>query len=74
MWMNEGLAIPSCNHPGGFDVSFADGHIEFLSETIDPRVYAQLMTSNSKKSTLIWDVGSGLQKDSELPQPSDDDY
>jgi prepilin-type N-terminal cleavage/methylation domain-containing protein len=64
----------SSNHPAGVNVSYCDSHVDFLSETVDPRVYAQLMTSNMKRSTLQWDIGSGLQPDRTLPQPSDDEY
>ena len=35
------------------NVAFAGGQVEFLRENIEPLVYAQLMTSNSKKSKLI---------------------
>jgi prepilin-type N-terminal cleavage/methylation domain-containing protein len=67
---NETLGYPSSNHAAGVNVSYADSHIEFLGEEVDPRVYAQIMTSNLKRSTLVWD---GVP-DSKLPQPSDDQY
>jgi prepilin-type N-terminal cleavage/methylation domain-containing protein len=67
---NESRAYPSSNHAAGVNVSYCDSHIEFLSETIDPKVYAQLMTSNAKRSSLVWD---GL-RDVELSQPSDDQF
>jgi prepilin-type N-terminal cleavage/methylation domain-containing protein/prepilin-type processing-associated H-X9-DG protein len=67
---NESIGYPSSNHTSGVNVSFCDSHVEFLSENIDPRIYAQLMTSNAKKSTLVWDN----TKDSALPQPADDQY
>lgn len=45
----DGLgSMPSSNHPGGVVVTFCDGHTEFLKEAINPRVYAQLVSSDSK--------------------------
>ena len=41
---------PSSNHPGGCNVVFADAHTAFLQESIQPKVYCQLMTSNSAAS------------------------
>jgi hypothetical protein len=38
---------------------------------MDPTIYAQLMTSNSKKSDL---VGPGNVPDRKLQPPSDDSY
>jgi prepilin-type N-terminal cleavage/methylation domain-containing protein/prepilin-type processing-associated H-X9-DG protein len=40
--------FPSSAHPGGTNVVFADGHTYFLQESVQPNVYCQLMTSNSK--------------------------
>lgn len=40
--------VPSSNHPGGVIVTFADGHTIFLRDSIQPHVYAQLLTSDSK--------------------------
>ena len=42
-------ARPSSQHPTGFCVVFCDAHTKFVSETMDIRVYAQVMTSNGKK-------------------------
>jgi prepilin-type processing-associated H-X9-DG protein len=66
----EKYGYPSSNHTSGVNVSFCDGHVEFLAETIDPQIYAQLMTSNAKRSTLVWNN----TKDSALPPPPDDKY
>jgi len=65
----ESYGYPASNHPGGVNVAFCDGHIIFLRESIDPRVYAQLMTSNRNKSKF-YDVGTGLP-DRKALQPSD---
>ena len=39
-------AIPGPNsyHPGGVNAVFADGHVEFLSDTMDEGVYAMMLT------------------------------
>jgi prepilin-type N-terminal cleavage/methylation domain-containing protein len=42
-------ARPLSMHPGGFMLTFCDGRIKFVSESIDYSVYARLMTSNGKK-------------------------
>lgn len=66
----ESYGYPSSSHPGGVNVAFCDGHLVLIAESIEPKVYAQLMTSNHKRSRLI--VG-GIA-DRKLPQPSDDQY
>ena len=65
---NDGF--PASNHPGGVNVAFVGGVVRFLSEQVDLRVYAQLMTSNRRKSDLIV---AGVH-DSELPIVTRDDY
>jgi len=51
--------FPSSNHPGGVNAAFVGGAVQFVSDQIDLRVYAQLMTSNRRASDLhvgdIWD-------------------
>jgi len=42
---------PSSNHSGGVVVVFADRHTQFLKDTISYRVYQQLLTTESVKST-----------------------
>jgi prepilin-type processing-associated H-X9-DG protein len=66
----EKYGYPSSLHSSGVNVSFCDGHVEFISETIDAQIYGQLMTSNAKRSTLVWNS----VKDSALPPPPDDKY
>jgi prepilin-type N-terminal cleavage/methylation domain-containing protein/prepilin-type processing-associated H-X9-DG protein len=66
----ESYAYPSSAHSGGVNVAFAGGQVEFLRETIEPVVYGQLMTSNSKRSKLV----SNNIRDAKLPQPSDEQY
>jgi len=42
---------PNSFHPGGVTVGFADGHVQFLNETIDGRVYYNLMTPQGSRLT-----------------------
>jgi prepilin-type processing-associated H-X9-DG protein len=42
------LARPSSNHLNGVNVVFCDGHHQFLQNSIDYKVWRQMMTSNSK--------------------------
>ena len=58
--------FPSSYHPGGVNVAFASNRVSFTSDQIDPLVYAQLMTSNHRKSDLVDAAG---KPDKELPQP-----
>jgi prepilin-type processing-associated H-X9-DG protein len=67
----ESYGYPSSNHPGGVNVAFCGGQVEFMAESIDPLIYGQLMTSNSKRSKLL---GPNDTPDRKLPQPSDDQY
>ena len=41
-------------HPGGLPVGFADGHVESLSENIDPMVYAALLSIDGGEVTASW--------------------
>jgi prepilin-type N-terminal cleavage/methylation domain-containing protein/prepilin-type processing-associated H-X9-DG protein len=66
----ESHGYPSSAHPGGVNVAFCGGQLDFLAESVSPLVYAQLMTSNSKKSKLV----SNNIPDRKLQQPSDDQY
>jgi prepilin-type processing-associated H-X9-DG protein len=71
----ESYGFPASNHPGGVNVSFADGHIIFIQEQVEPRVYAQLMTSNRNKSKY-YDMSftpANRSADRHLSQPSDAD-
>lgn len=66
----ESYGYPSSAHPGGVNVAFCAGNVTFVAEAMDPQIYGQLMTSNSKRSTFAW----GGKSDRQLPQPSDDSY
>jgi hypothetical protein len=70
----ESYAWPSSTHPGGVNVAFCAGQVEFITESIDPVIYGQLMTSNSKRSKLKNAAGASGVPDRKLNQPSDDQY
>jgi len=53
------------------NVAFCGGTIRSMSESIDPVVYGQIMTSNARKSNLV-NATSGVV-DRKLTQPSDSD-
>jgi len=40
--------LPSSTHPSGVVATFCDGHVQYLRDSIDSWVYAQLVTSDSK--------------------------
>jgi len=61
---------PTSAHPGGVNLAFCGGNVSFVAESMDPKIYGQLMTSNSKRSNFTW----GGKPDRKLPQPSDDSY
>ncbi len=63
-------AFPSSHHAGGVNVAFCGGQVRLLSDRISPVVYAQLMTSNRKRSELVVDN----QAERDLAQPDADDY
>ena len=47
---NPRYARPASWHPGGFHLAFCDGNVRFVSDEIDYRLYARLMTSNGKRA------------------------
>jgi prepilin-type N-terminal cleavage/methylation domain-containing protein/prepilin-type processing-associated H-X9-DG protein len=65
-------AFPTSNHPGGVNVAFVGGSVRFIASQIEPLVYAQLMTSNSKSSDLMDAAGQNFEK--VLPPVSDADF
>ena len=50
--------FPSSLHSGGVNVAYCGGSVSFLVDSIDALVYAQLMTSDRKKSDLHQGDGS----------------
>lgn len=43
-------AWPSSNHRGGVNAAFCDGRVRFIDESLDYRVYKQLMTTYGERS------------------------
>jgi type II secretory pathway pseudopilin PulG len=43
--------LPSSAHPAGVLTSYCDGHVAYLRDDINPWVYTQLVTSDSKSDT-----------------------
>lgn len=76
--LGEQLAYPSAEHAGGVNMSFCDGHVEYVNENVDAGIYAQLMTTKYKKSKYF-DASIGTDEsdtnasDRNLPQPSTSD-
>ncbi len=70
--MTVNYGFPSSNHPSGVQAAFVGGQVQFISDQIENLVYAQLMTSNHKKSDLKNVAFDKFERD--LPQPSDDSY
>ena len=73
---DEPLGYPSSKHPQGVNFAFADGHVIFVSDNIAANVYAQMMTSNHKRSKY-YDASisstDASASDRNLPQPSEAD-
>ncbi len=42
----SGLVTPSSNHPGGVNVCFTDGHVQFLKDSVNPQTWWALGTKN----------------------------
>jgi prepilin-type processing-associated H-X9-DG protein len=65
---------PSSNHPGGVNVAFCGGQVQFVSDQISPTVYAQLMTSNRKGRDLVVTIDGQQVRESQMKQPSDGEF
>jgi prepilin-type processing-associated H-X9-DG protein len=49
--LDDAHARPSSNHPGGAVVTFCDGHVSFIGNSIDYKVYATLMAVDPLSAT-----------------------
>lgn len=68
-------AFPASNHPGGVNMCFGDARVEYINETIEPVVYGQLMTTNSRRSNYVPKFfGNGDTQDRNLPPVSSDQF
>ncbi len=54
--------LPASYHPGGVNVTFCDGRVDFLDEGVDLNVFMHLMTPNGKRARL-WGYNSSPQLD-----------
>lgn len=63
---------PSSNHPGGAVVSFCGDRVTFLSNSLAPQVYAQLLSS--KHSLASGTTPYSTWCPANTPPPSADDY
>ena len=50
-------ARPASNHIGGVNAGFCDGHIQFIQQGIDYKVYQALMASDPSKPDAVTYVG-----------------
>ena len=64
--ISEQEAYPSSEHPGGVNMAFCDGHVQFIRDSVDRSIYAQMMTTKYKKSYYF----EGSTADRNLPQPT----
>jgi prepilin-type N-terminal cleavage/methylation domain-containing protein/prepilin-type processing-associated H-X9-DG protein len=46
------FARPSSNHPGGVVAVFCDGHVQFIGDDVNYKVYKQLMSTNHSEFVL----------------------
>jgi prepilin-type N-terminal cleavage/methylation domain-containing protein/prepilin-type processing-associated H-X9-DG protein len=56
-------ARPSSNHPGGAVVTYCDGHVSFIADSINYQIYALLMTSYGGQSQTPGQVASPITSD-----------
>jgi prepilin-type processing-associated H-X9-DG protein len=61
---------PSSYHTSGVSVTFCDGHTQFVKDTIDAKLYAQLMTWSGLQSRFAT-TSSGIAVDGLDPPPGD---
>ncbi|HEX4144264.1 MAG TPA: DUF1559 domain-containing protein [Pirellulales bacterium] len=61
------IARPSSYHPGGFHITFCDGHTMFMSQDVAYQVYAQLMTPRGSHARP---AGSGPYVAGSNPSPA----
>lgn len=70
-WMktrgDNALRYPSSQHEGGFMMAFCDGHVKFVTDSIDEWVYTQVLTSDSRPGRLSERVRMFQQ----MPSPTD---
>ena len=51
---NDGVyGRPSSSHPGGVLMTFCDGHVTFIKDSISPNTYCHLLTPNTNANTSV---------------------
>lgn len=68
--VSDCLSYPSSNHSGTVIVAFCDGSVTTINDNLSPVTYAQLMTSNARKSTFV-DMATNTP-DRRLPPVAED--
>ncbi len=66
--------IASSYHPTGVNAAFVGSQVSFISDQIEPVVFAQLMTSNHKQSGLLYPTTGGSDYEDDDPEPADGSY
>jgi hypothetical protein len=67
--------IASSFHPGGVNAAFVGSQVQFISDQIEPVVFAQLMTSNHKQSELLFPTPpNGSIYEDDDPEPADGSF
>jgi len=69
--LDNAHARPSSNHPGGAVIAFCDGHVEFISDAIDYKVYATLMATSSLAGKISNKLGPPSELDGFFVWPLD---
>jgi prepilin-type N-terminal cleavage/methylation domain-containing protein/prepilin-type processing-associated H-X9-DG protein len=68
--VNPRPGVASSQHSGGVNAAFADGHVVLLNDQMEPRVFAQIMTSDQRRS----DLGQAPEYERNLAPPAENDY
>jgi prepilin-type N-terminal cleavage/methylation domain-containing protein len=66
--------IASSFHPSGVNAAFVGSQVSFITDQIEPIVFAQLMTSNHKQSELLYATPSGSDYEDDDPDPADGSF
>ncbi len=59
--------LPSSYHPGGVNITYCDGHVDFLDENVDYKVYGLQMTPNGSD---VWKAAFARKKPDGTPNPA----
>lgn len=70
----ESYGFPNSTHPSSVNMAFCDGHVSSIADTMDPLIYAQLMTSNRNRSRLIDYRQATPEPERKMTPPADNAY